>query len=983
MVLDAIQVSPARDGEGVEVFSYQVVLSSACYGCNLSTIHLIRTCTCVGLEGQYHYDQNFENSKAEPKKRKITIKMLTDQGFTSIYFKEPNFPKWGKKPKDTKYYVSVSGGGLRAFASHMAAFRVLSDSSRNTLSTVDMFSTISGGSWFMARLAYDSDFARKVLHNDTHIAEVVQWWLESHYFPLFRKAGFELERKKRLLEDKERGLQMFVTKMVQQFPHFIQMAVGNVVMAAEYFDFCWQKMVEHFFVGHEISNKALKDGAIADETRNFFKNQFLLAFNWNQLHQWDSDIGKSGEEEKKLWFLKKKNTAAKSGSEYVQYPVLASAICTFETSKTSVPIKVEVRAQGQSMKKLFEVCWQKKPEDYLHATKYTDKDYKTLFTLVSVLCTASALMNIMWFVKMFFYEDEDPRELLRQINFTARLGILLIFYWWLIDELPIDNELVCSVVINVVVLVLLAVVLEFMRLIHTGEYNQCSCKRAKKLRENIVALSWFVIAPVFCAQITADTLGNEYVMSKPGSTFSYTYFRTVFNNAFSYTGVHCCMFQVLLLLEHGGYAKIAEFLEYIALQQLVLVTQAYSVSETPFEYNRNCVFISAVCCVVAEVLTALGKYCKMWTININPFSIVLLVQVSKLIYDSHLDPGLDIFHILFAILLLIALHWVVEYNLYKWGSRIATQPTGMYGRSKMEHGDAEAQACGYCRRLFVNVMRLAPTIVSIYFLIPSSLERWIIDIRWFYNFGCVGVTALYSTASFTFIKRKERKQLGQKEGKLERKKEKEDEEEEVEHHHCWTRYWDKFSKVLGDWSTSQRIALFGTVYIAFLLSFMVKGIFDHWEKQTPSHHDCNFTFAFDGLTIGQVTSASSAAVGAVRFEPWLQNLIELIRSQTPHCGAVSVLLREQFASPYVVQEFLKVVGCRKENSALTAERWSNFFEQMAVKMNITNGSTSFQHEIAVDSVIYHTSYTITRKLLSTSRVLVLQRPHSKSRVIRS
>ena len=119
---------------------------------------------------------------SEPVEMKITTSMLTKEGFTSLRLGKEPPKKLGREKNETKYYVGISGGGWRALSGHMGAFRALSNN--NALSNVDMLSSVSGGTWFLTKLAFDNDFARLVLDNKTPIADVVFKWFESGYFPI-------------------------------------------------------------------------------------------------------------------------------------------------------------------------------------------------------------------------------------------------------------------------------------------------------------------------------------------------------------------------------------------------------------------------------------------------------------------------------------------------------------------------------------------------------------------------------------------------------------------------------------------------------------------------------------------------------------------------------------------------------------------------------------------------------------------------------
>ena len=109
-----------------------------------------------------------------------------------------------------------------------------------------------------------------------------------------------------------------------------------------------------------------------------------------------------------------------------------------------------------------------------------------------------------------------------------------------------------------------------------------------------------------------------------------------------------------------------------------------------------------------------------------------------------------------------------------------------------------------------------------------------------------------------------------------------------------------------------------------------------------------FKFDFGELTIGQVASASSAAAGGAAIQTWVQNVIELARQRIDdsmdglHCEVSPIIIDQVTTNKVVKNEFLKLLGCKGEPAAETAARWSGAFQDMAVKMKLTDsqgGST--------------------------------------------
>ena len=150
-----------------------------------------------------------------------------------------------------------------------------------------------------------------------------------------------------------------------------------------------------------------------------------------------------------------------------------------------------------------------------------------------------------------------------------------------------------------------------------------------------------------------------------------------------------------------------------------------------------------------------------------------------------------------------------------------------------------------------------------------------------------------------------------------------------------------------------------------LLIFALSGstLYDVRYNETtvtvPAAVDCGFNLSFDGLTIGQAASASSAAVGGGSVQPWAVNVIEFARHHRPPCSVMPFLIEQVSEEANVKDEFLKLVGCKNEHSIVTAARWSKFFRSMAVNMNVidSKGEQTMSHNMAIDAVRQHTSCT--------------------------
>ena len=134
------------------------------------------------------------------------------------------------------------------------------------------------------------------------------------------------------------------------------------------------------------------------------------------------------------------------------------------------------------------------------------------------------------------------------------------------------------------------------------------------------------------------------------------------------------------------------------------------------------------------------------------------------------------------------------------------------------------------------------------------------------------------------------------------------------------------------------------------------------ESLTGAQCD-TFTFDFDGLTIGQVASASSAAAGAGAVQTWVQTVVEFARVTIDEamsglqCRVFPAMISQVFYQQRVKDEFLTLLGCNEtETSGTTAERWSGWLRDMAVKlkfMNSETGESRMSNRVIDAVVLYH------------------------------
>ena len=139
-------------------------------------------------------------------------------------------------------------------------------------------------------------------------------------------------------------LRSFITTIVTQAPGVLTSHLGTGIIAADYFNFSWQNMVETSVLGKDVAKQKLGDTKLAPKTRSKLRDKCTLAFNWNQLHQW-------GDEDARFFL-----TSREDGDRaHEQYPVYTSALYT-----RSGHGEVEVQARGNDINDLLQICHQEK-----------------------------------------------------------------------------------------------------------------------------------------------------------------------------------------------------------------------------------------------------------------------------------------------------------------------------------------------------------------------------------------------------------------------------------------------------------------------------------------------------------------------------------------------------------------------------------------------------------------------------------------------
>ena len=283
---------------------------------------------------------------------KLQTHMMTPTGFISFHLPDENFQQPGEEREtcdDVQHYMALSGGGWRALSSHMGSLRGFSNA--GTLKGVKMFSSVSGGSWTLGNLAFDAQFAENVLRNDTPIAEVTSAWMEGGYFPAIRDTMCFKENEQRA--SSKSAVVSLLSTTILEGPGLVRSMLGSGIVAANFFNFSWQNLVETTVLGEGIADQRLDSIKLAPEARANFGNA-TLALNWNQLNQWnDANVSACSK-----WYLRD------AAGRCVQYPVYATAL--YKQRSDDDGIDLEVKMRGQPMDGAFKVCYQSKDDFCLH-----------------------------------------------------------------------------------------------------------------------------------------------------------------------------------------------------------------------------------------------------------------------------------------------------------------------------------------------------------------------------------------------------------------------------------------------------------------------------------------------------------------------------------------------------------------------------------------------------------------------------------------
>ena len=354
---------------------------------------------------------------------RIGTNMLTPMGFLTLELGKVAVEGPRKdKPYPGKHYIGISGGGWRALSGHMGAFRSLSEN--GALPKVHMFSSVSGGTWFLSKLAFDEDFSANVLDNKRPISEIVGEWLESFYFrTLLSSSGL------RHNEQNQDGLRGFLTKLVAHAPGPLRDNLGTSITKANQFNFSWQTLVETSVMGHRVADQILNKAKFATKTGAKFRDNCTLAFNWHQMPYWDGSGAR--------WFLK-----GRQRSDFVQRPVYTSALY----KRLNNTIKVEVQSKGQKINALYKICSQKKHTQRIltdDQQRFLNNDgVEAVLALWSAHAgssvTASILESISFcifcssLIAIFYYSNPfDSEQNQMQTALFALVTIVLAYFWFL------------------------------------------------------------------------------------------------------------------------------------------------------------------------------------------------------------------------------------------------------------------------------------------------------------------------------------------------------------------------------------------------------------------------------------------------------------------------------------------------------------------------------------------------------------------------
>ena len=303
---------------------------------------------------------------------RLTTTMLTSTGFTTFSHEDavPHRIETEEGESHAKqHYIGISGGGWRALNGHMGVFRALS--SVTYLPLVKMFSAVSGGSWFLSKLAFDEDFSESVLKNETHISEVALDWMERKYFGVMRKTTCSQTNKP--TEHFDNGVGSFLSTAILQAPEPIKSFLGTGIIAANHYNYSWQHLVEDAVLGSNIAHKPLDNVTLAAEAQKNF-GEAMITFNWNQLPRWNPANGSGCSK----WSLQNNNNYR---DQHVQRPVYTSAM--YQQLPDNNGVKVDVNMQGRPLKGLFKAC---------HSNLCTEQMDSSM--LVEIATTLSSLVGV-------------------------------------------------------------------------------------------------------------------------------------------------------------------------------------------------------------------------------------------------------------------------------------------------------------------------------------------------------------------------------------------------------------------------------------------------------------------------------------------------------------------------------------------------------------------------------------------------------------
>ena len=875
---------------------------------------------------------------------KLTADMLTVAGFTAIQLGKEQMLELTQTNGSKQFYVGISGGGWRALSGDMGTFRTLSNTS--LLSKVTMFSSVSGGSWFLSKLSFDKHFAEKVLKNDVPITEVVSEWFEKNYFPQMQRVDQP--------DSDDGGIKSSLAEILSQvagpIKQILKQSFGTSILAADRYDLSWQAMVEQAVLGKQIANKTLATAELTPATRTKFGKQCTLSFNWNQLPQWDDDT--------RQWFLKKRNV--QTGSEYVQYPVYTSA--QYELSEDGNS-KVEIRAQGKPIAEVLSVCSQ-------NNVRENDRVYNSLVQglidpalsrfVTDMTQLAKAILDV--FAAMCFFTilmsgirtDDNANTFVFVLCFCSILAM------WYCGQLQLSDNWIQNVMITVMTAIVCC--LTTIYALDQNVNTAAAVLGTGCVAGPIAALLTGVVGVLF--SVWENREDKDKMQSLKHITILATIcvvvnFIIVYDRLFSFSGLRAGIlpiiwlhalifltgFVILCVLIFGFKPCTRKILAMIHVVVSAIIFYDRVISSIPLPtYVTIFLWLHALGSLTGFVILCVVIYgSKACARKISFGDDQSIVELGDIICVIIYSPS-----IVLPVCVIIGVAIYISQDCIK------------------EDQDLRSFA------LMLKVIIFANAISNLDDHGDFSYRYMKGVVIAFYAIGFLVYICMSQNTAYEVAKNGQMSTLTPV---------------------FWLFFlWFEFDKLMPSYpGIVVMILIFAnmTKNISFdrhIFSSMTKNIrFDRlnalikiviivshvgvlitavWSWVLPPvaselHRECDaYKFDFEGLTIGQVAAASSAAAGGGAVRVWVESALEFARMKLNQamgglqCRISSTLISQVFKQKRVQDESLSLVGCNEtEPSRITAERWSRWLRDMAVKMKLTPSTrASRMSNMAIDAV---------------------------------